>query len=174
MKKVYIILMHTRTVPARLIRFFTRYRYSHAAIALDRSCQVLYSFGRRRPDSILDGGFCVEHQQGPFFRRFNRTVCKIYELEITDEQYEAVRCILERMTAHMEQYKYDYFGIVPRFFGLPVRLRNRYVCSYFVAALLERAGICRFGKDAWFVTPRDFDLLLSSHEIYQGSYNTYH
>jgi len=165
--------MHTCTVPARLIRFFTRYRYSHAAIALDRSCQIIYSFGRRRPDSILDGGFCVERQHGPFFRRFNRTVCKIYELEITNEQYDTVCCILERMLTHMERYKYDYFGIVPRFFGFPIRLKDRYVCSFFVAALLEQAGICRFDKDVCFVTPRDFDRMLGEREIYRGSYSAY-
>lgn len=37
MKKIYILLMHTNTMPARLIRAITRYEYSHVAISLDES-----------------------------------------------------------------------------------------------------------------------------------------
>ena len=32
MKKIYILLMHTKTIPSKIVRFFTRYKYSHVAI----------------------------------------------------------------------------------------------------------------------------------------------
>ena len=43
MKKIYILLMHTNTIPANLVKFITNYKYSHVALSLDKSCDTLYS-----------------------------------------------------------------------------------------------------------------------------------
>lgn len=37
-KKIYIIQMHTHTMPARIIKLATRYEYSHIAISLTADC----------------------------------------------------------------------------------------------------------------------------------------
>ena len=42
--KIYIIQMHTYTIPSRLIKRITNYEYSHIAISLDRNCNTIYSF----------------------------------------------------------------------------------------------------------------------------------
>ena len=173
MKKIYIILMHTRTIPARLIKFFTRYEYSHVGIALEKDCNVIYSFGRRNVYSILNGGFTAEYKEGEFFHKFNQTVCKIFETQITDEQFEKLNSIFTYMKSKENEYKYDYFGIIPRFFGIPIILKNRYVCSYFVASVLERTHICSFNKRVCFIKPEDFEHLKGFKEIYRGSFNLY-
>lgn len=36
--KIYIIQMHTHTMPSRLIKLFTHYKYSHIAISLTPKC----------------------------------------------------------------------------------------------------------------------------------------
>ena len=36
--KIYIIQMHTHTMPSRLIKLFTHYKYSHIAISLTPEC----------------------------------------------------------------------------------------------------------------------------------------
>ena len=59
MKKIYIILMHTKTLPSKLVKAFTRYNYSHVAISLDPTCYETFSFGRKKVNNILDGGFSV-------------------------------------------------------------------------------------------------------------------
>lgn len=64
MKKIYILLMHTKTIPSKIVRFFTRYKYSHVAMSLDKSCEVTYSFGRRKLNSILNGGFNILNKEG--------------------------------------------------------------------------------------------------------------
>ena len=87
MKKIYILLMHTKTIPSKIVRFFTRYKYSHVAMSLDKSCEVTYSFGRRKLNSILNGGFNILNKEGEFFKKFNRTECKIYEVDVTEEHY---------------------------------------------------------------------------------------
>ena len=57
MKKIYIILMHTNTIPSKLVRFFTRYKYSHVAISFNKNCDVTYSFGRTNLYSILNENY---------------------------------------------------------------------------------------------------------------------
>lgn len=173
MKKIYILLMHTNTIPSKLVKFFTRYRYSHVAISLDKSCYTTYSFGRRSLYNILNGGLSIQTKDGEFFKRFNQTVCKIYEVEITDEQYKTVNEILVNMEKNIDDYKYDFLGIVPRAFGIPVSFENKFVCSYFVAHILENANICTFEKDTCLVVPKNFESLDGFNEIYSGKYLQY-
>ena len=68
MKKIYVILLHTNTIPSKLVRFFTRYKYSHAAISLSRNCDILYSFGRKKIDSIFNGGFVIQKNKMIFLK----------------------------------------------------------------------------------------------------------
>lgn len=170
MKKIYIILMHTNTIPSKIIKAATKYRYSHVGICLEKECNTIYSFGRRKFNSILNGGFSIELRDGEFFKKFKETRCKIYEIEVTDKQYEEVKNIIENIKSNINKYKYDYIGIVPRFLGIPVIFENRYVCSYFVASVLEKANIYKFSKKIYFIKPKDFENLSSFKKIYEGSY----
>lgn len=165
--KIYILLMHTNTIPARLVRFFTRYKYNHVALSLEESCEEIYSFGRKKVNSIFDAGFIVEKKDGQFFSKF-KCVCKIYELDISKEQYEILQNILKDMVQN-NIYKYDFIGIIPRFFGIPISFRNRFVCSNFVAFLLEKSGIYRFNKATCLVKPRDFETI-PMKLIYDGNF----
>ena len=71
--KIYIIQMHTKTIPATLIKFITRYKYSHIALSFDKSCNTTYSFGRKKYNSIIDCGFVEENKNGMFFKKFKDT-----------------------------------------------------------------------------------------------------
>lgn len=170
MKQIYILLMHTHTRVSEFVRFMTRYPYSHVAISFDDGCDTLYSFGRRRVSSFLDGGFCVEQRDGEFFRVFPRADCIVYRAVVTDAQYAAARELVSGMERVQERYKYDFIGTGLRFLGFPVRFRDRYVCSYFVAYILEAAGIHHFARRVWLVNPRDFYALDGFEEIYRGKY----
>lgn len=173
MKNIYLLLMHTKTIPSKIVKIFTRYEYSHVGISLDENCDTIYSFGRRKLNSILDGGFSIENRDGPFFKKFNKTTCRIFEKEVTDKQYENLKNIIDDMKENIDDYSYDFVGIIPRLFGIPVVFKNKYVCSYFVAELLEKAGIYKFNKNLSLTKPKDFEKLEGFKEIYKGSYNLY-
>ena len=173
MKKIYLILMHTNTFPSKLVKIFTRYMYSHVAISLNRGCDTLYSFGRKRVDSILDGGFIAQQRQGEFFKKFHNTICIIYEIDVTLEQFQAINKIINDMQLNAIKYKYDFIGIVLRFFGIPFVMKNRYVCSYFVADVLEKAQIYKFNKKVCFIKPKDFENIKESKKIYSVLYCSY-
>ena len=173
MNKIYIILMDTKTIPSRIVSLFTMYRYSHVAISFDKKCDVIYSFGRRNLYWIFNGGFVVENKDGNFFRRFKDTKCKIYEIDVSRKQYDNLIKIVSEMDKNRNMYKYDFFGIILRYLGLNITFRNKYVCSYFIASLLEGANIYNFDKEIFNITPKDFSKLSGLNLIYTGKYVTY-
>lgn len=165
--------MHTNTIPSKLVKFFTRYEYSHVAISLDKNCYTTYSFGRRSLYNILNGGLSIQNKDGKFFKKFNKTKCKIYEIEVTDEAYGKLESILNDMEQNIDSYKYDFLGIIPRFFNVPVRFKNKYVCSYFVAHILEKAEIYKFEQETCMVVPKHFENIKNMRQIYKGRYLSY-
>lgn len=173
MKKIYIILMHTNTLPSKFVKAFTQYAYSHVAISLTKDCYTTYSFGRRGVYNLLNGGFAVQNKDGKFFKRFNKTICKIYELEITDEQYEAIKREIKRIEKNRNIYKYDFLGAFLRWLNKPVTFENKFVCSHFVAYILEKSQTCNFGKATCLVLPQDFTKIDGIKEIYNGVYLLY-
>lgn len=173
MKKIYIIQMHTNTVPSRLISLFTMYKYSHIAISFDKKCDVVYSFGRKTLYGIFNGGFTIEYKNGEFFKKFKDTRCRIYEVSVTNEQYSCLCKTIEYMKDNQDDYKYDFVGIILRYFGIPITFHNKYVCSYFVAELLKNANIYDFGKKTCFVEPKDFENIDIFNLIYTGKYLLY-
>lgn len=173
MKKIYIILMHTKTLPAKMIQKATKYKYTHVVISLDKECDKIYSFGRKTLNNILNCGFTIEQKNGAFFQKFNQTECRIYELSITKEKYQKMKELLDFMEQNKDTYKYDFIGLFLRYWNITIPLKNHYVCSYFVASLLEQTNITHFSKKTALVRPQDFELLENSRVIYEGLYQKY-
>ena len=173
MKKIYILQMYSQTIPSKFIRMITNYQYTHVAISLDKSCDKIYSFGRKKINTILNGGFTIESKTSEFYTKFSETICKIFEIEVTEEQYEIIKNIISEMEENEEKYKYDLLGIVIRFFRIPITFENKYVCSYFVAELLEKAKIHKFTKRTCFIKPKDFEEIKEMNKIYEGMYQKY-
>lgn len=173
MRRVYVIQMDTKTIPARIISLFTMYEYSHVVISFDRNCEVTYSFGRKSLYSIFNGGFVMETKSGKFFKRFRNTKCRIYEVVVTNQQYNSLVRIIRHMKKNRDVYGYDYLGIILRYLKIPVTFKNKYVCSYFVAELLEEAQVCNFNKSTFDVKPRDFEKVNGFNLIYTGKYAMY-
>lgn len=169
-KKIYIIQMHTHTMPSRLIKLATHYQYSHIAISLTPECDKIYSFGRKELNSILNSGFIIEYKNGEFFNKFNETTCRIFEIKVTKKQYAKLKKLMKYMKKNSDIYKYDFIGIVLRFFKIPIHFKNKYVCSFFVAEVLEKAKIYKFSKNVEFVEPRDFENIYGSRIVYEGKY----
>ena len=173
MKKIYVIQMDTKTIPSRIVSLFTMSRYGHVAISFSKNCDYIYSFGRKSLYSIINGGFTMESKDGKFFKKFNNTRCRVYEVDVTNEQYNYLVKIIRYMKKHSDDYGYDYFGLILRYLKIPVTFKNKYVCSYFVAELLKEAKIYEFNKETFNVTPKDFENVNIFNLIYTGKYIMY-
>lgn len=165
--------MKTGTIPSRFISLFTRYKYSHVAISFNKNCNTIYSFGRRRVNSFLDGGFVITHKKGEFFKKYHKTECLIYELKVDKKKYLLLKKFIKDKKNHSLEYKYDFLGIILRYFYIPITFKNHYVCSYFIADILKESNIYTFKKKTCFVKPKDFNNINNSELIYQGKYLSY-
>lgn len=168
MKDIYILQMHTGTLPGTIIKFLTRYQYSHILLSLDNSLSKMYSFGRKKLYNPLNAGFVIEDIDGEFFHRFNKTKCRIYKISINGDQYNELKNILKNFENNKEQYRYDILGLLLKYFYIPIKRENHYVCSQFVAEVLTDANITNFNKPISLVRPKDFEKLFNDFEIYSG------
>lgn len=172
-KYIYIIQMYSQTVPSKVVKSMTNYKYSHIGLCLDKKCNAIYTFGRRSLNSFWNGGFIVEKKDGIFYQKFNKTICRIYELEIDESQYTLIKDELNHMKQNKNIYKYDFLGMFLRLFYIPVSFKDHYVCSQFVAELLEKSNIYKFDKKTCFIKPKDFEKIDGIKEIYSGQYLSY-
>ena len=172
-KYIYIVQMHTNTIPANIVKIFTGYKYSHVSLSFEKNCDNTYSFGRRKVNNPLNGGFVKENKYGEFFKKFNKTMCRVFEIEVTKKQYDELRFIINKMEENKERYGYDFIGTFFRFFKIPVTFKNKSVCSIFLAEVLEKTKIYKFNKRLCFVKPEDFENMRNSKLIYEGKYLEY-
>ena len=171
MKEIYIILTHTGTVLSRIIRCYTKDEYSHVSIALDKNLENMYSFGRLKPYTPLLAGFVQEYINKGTFRRFYNTQAKIFSMQITDEQYEKVRNIIEEFKANKSKYKFNMIGLCSAGFNIKIHPKNYFYCAEFVKYILDNVGI-ELGLPR-VVKPEHFKDVKELKEIYAGLLREY-
>ena len=172
-KNIYIIEMYSPTIPSKVIKAITKYNYTHVGISLEKNCDKVYSFGRKSINNFLNGGFVVESKNGEFYTKLNTTICQIIEIEVTQNQYTKIKKRLDFMVRHSKIYKYDFLGILLRLFNIPISFKNHYVCTQFVAEILEKNKIFNFRKDTSLIKPKDFEKIKNTKNakiIYKGRY----
>jgi len=172
MKDIYIILMHTRTIPDQIIRKITKYKYSHVVLSLDKSYKKLYSFGRKTVRNVFNAGFVTYGKGSAFFEKFKNTECLVLKLTVSKKQYKSAEKILKTYEENIDIYRYDIKGLLTRYFYYNGKKRkNYYVCSQFVATVIENAGIYNFGKPCELVKPIDFNKIPNIIKVYEGKFS---
>ncbi len=167
--KVYIILMYTGTIASIAVRRFTKYKYAHAVISIDKRLSKMYSFGRKGKYNMFNAGFVNYGFDSAFFQRFNETSGIIYELEVTKKQYNSLKKELNNFEKDVNKYRYDILGLLFRHFYKDFIARdNYYVCTQFVASVLEKADIYHFNKPVKNVKVIDFTKIPNLNKVYEG------
>lgn len=171
MKKVYIVLTHTGTTLSRIIKSFTKDEFSHVSISLDINLNEMYSFGRLNPYNPFWGGFVHEYINKGTFKRFYKTKAKVYSLEITDEQYEAIKDNIERIKNHKDIYKFNIVGLFAVGFHKKMGKANSFYCAEFVKYVMENSNVIMDLPD--IIKPEHFKNIRGLREIYDGLLKNY-
>ena len=166
------MLSMTGTKFSRFLRLFTRGEFTHVSLAMDRELTRLYSFGRRCRYLPVIAGFVREDPRGGVFSRYD-TRCLVCELPVTREEYLRMEKLISHFQAQYRQYHYNFLGLPFIALQIPWRCRRRFVCSQFVAYLLDRSGAARFYKDYSLMRPQDFYTLRGLHPIFKGALREY-
>lgn len=141
MKKIYIVLTHTGTTLSKIIKTYTKDEFSHVSIALDNKLQEMYSFGRLHPYNPFWGGFVHEYIDKGTYKRFYKTMARVYSYEVTEEQYEKLKNNIKQIEANKEDYKFNIVGLVAVGFHKKIGKEKSFYCAEFVKYVIEKANI---------------------------------
>lgn len=164
---------YTGTLFSKFLTLFSEEKYVHVSISLDKEFQKVYSFGRKNPRWILPAGF-VNENLTLISTRYSNSVSRIYELEITEYQYNRLKKIIRNtFISNATKYRYNIKGLPMINFNLRYQRKYHYVCSQFCAKLLIDSGIYHFDKDYSLIKPKDLVELENLKLIYEGKIKDY-
>lgn len=169
MKRIYILLTKTKSVPSRIIGLFTRAAYTHAAIAFEDEPEVFYSFSRLRERFPLPGGLTTESPDSGFLGKHWESLCRLICLEVSDRTADRAQARVRRMMKSHSLFRYSLLGCVACRFGIAHRRKGYYFCSQFVGEVLEKSGAASFGRSVSLLRPDDFLLLPHIRSIFCGT-----
>lgn len=155
---------------ARTIDHYTKTSLNHVSIALNRELDLVYSFGRKRPNNPFMGGFIKENLSLPFF---NRSTCAIYQLKVTEEEYSRLVQQIMIMESHKHLYHYNFLGLLGVMMNKEFQRDNYYFCSQFVATMLTECGVYHSRKPPGLIRPQDLREWRELKLIYQGELKDY-
>lgn len=168
MKTIYVIISKTGTVPAKLIGTFTNASYSHSSLSLNSDFSQMYSFARRKVNNPFIAGFIKEDFKTGIFKKFDYCECRVFALDVTDEAYDKIIQLLQPLIADPLSYKYSMLGLFTCWFNIKCERKKHFVCSQFIAKILNDSGALKTSKDHRIYRPVDFMKEEKLKQVYQG------
>ena len=156
MKKIYILLSRTGTVPSRIIHGIKGGRFTHTSISLTPTTDCLYSFARRKIRNPFIAGLIKENIHTEVFAQYPNCSCAMYSLEVSDEAYEKIKRQITFFFKNYKKAKYNFLGMIPLAMGIKIKRRFKLTCSQFVAVAIESSGEVKLPKDPFLMLPNDF------------------
>ncbi len=172
-KYIYVMLSRTHTIPARLIRLYSKVPYSHTSIALDPELTQMYSFARKGVWNPLNSGFIREDINSGVLGRDKNVYCSIYAVPVSDEQYEAFKKEIDHFVDNPNQYGYNFVGLFAAMLEVNIEDGKHFLCSQFVNHIFDKSGMPLFEGDNNLIKPYDFHLKLKNYRIYRGKLTEY-
>ncbi len=167
MKKLYVVLIKAHTGLGAVARKMTGYPYTHIAVSKDDSFTDFISFSRRYHFFPFDAGFTHEYRHYYAFGKHGSFGTKIFELELTDEKYEAVMTFIsECENDSLRIFNIFSMATMPLIGGF--RIWHADNCMSFTAKCIELSGTVKMEKPYWRYSIKDMDRMLSEHVIFEG------
>ena len=172
-KYIYLVLSRSSSLPAKIIRFFTRDEVNHSSISLDDSLTAMYSFGRRKINTPFWGGMVLENKDRGFYAKFTDTYIKLYRFPVSEEVFERTRDLLESNMARKDEFEYNLAGCITAKFGIPLARKDHYFCSEYVADVFQTCGIREIKRNIHTYRPIYFEELPDKELSYTGLLREY-
>ncbi|MCQ2968748.1 MAG: hypothetical protein MJ191_01250 [Clostridium sp.] len=170
-KNIYLVFSKTGTMFSHLISLCTHEEYAHVSLSLDNSFTKMYSFGRINPAKVLPAGFVHENLYDGVFAMFPESRCLIYEVKVTEIQYDNLINEIHVFENKKHDLKYNILGTSLVYFNRPRKRENYYFCSEFVSEVLINSGIFTTNKKPEQILPLDLLEIENKTLIYEGYIN---
>lgn len=164
-RRIYVMLIRFHDNGAKWIHAFSGCRYTHASIGLEEDMNTFYSFVYK--------GFIVEKVTR--YLKPDRTpyLCRLYEMQVTQESYDAIKKLVKYFENHKGDMQYSKLGLVLSMFRIPYKRNFRFFCSQFVADVLQYSKAARLEKDSSLYLPGDLRRLEGMNLRFQGNVQTF-
>ena len=131
----------------------------------------MYSFGRLNPYNPFIGGFVHEGINRGTFKRFKNTKTEIYEIEVTNEQYNKIRQLIKNIQTNKKYYKFNIAGLFLSAINYKYTKVNSFYCAEFVKYLVDEAQLELNLPNT--VKPIDFKKYNNLELLYKGKLKNY-
>lgn len=172
-RSIYVVATRTGTGVAKAIRVISRMPYSHVSISGDASLHQLYSFCRNYKPIPLPATFNTEMIGEGTLGKFDNIPCEIYEVPLTEEQYQHYEYLIAHFLECRKLYSYSLLGLLRVKLQIESELQNKFVCSQFVAYVLEECGV-KLEKPPCLCSPDDLRYVPGAKLVYRGELNRYY
>lgn len=141
-KVITVLFTRYHDIFATMIYLISGRGYTHASISLNEDNAFFYSFNFN--------GFRKEFPN----KHKNRSKKSLgIKLEIPVESYALLCEKITDMENKKEQLNYSKLGVMFSVFRIPVKFKNKYFCSHFVAELLQLCDCIHLKKQASLYLP---------------------
>ena len=165
MRSIYLVLSHSHSIVSKMIKYFSKDKYSHVALSLDNSCECMYSFGRKYLHLAIIGCFNVENIHTGLYKIKKNSTMAVYKLNVTNKQYDK---IIEKIGYISKTSKgYNIMGLLLAKFRIRLN-RNKFYCSEFVYNVLSDSDINIINKDKNIFKPMEFICINGLELLYEG------
>jgi hypothetical protein len=169
-KQVFILLTNTGSLLTKLIKLYTKKPYNHASIAFDQHLSEVYSFGRKTARNPFIGGFVKEDVRIGLFKHAD---CAIFSITVSESQLQKMKHYLQVIEAQKKHYRYNFLGLFGVMFNKPLKRKNAFFCSQFVAYILNKSAIMKFEKPLALIAPYDLQCVSNLQLVYEGKLKDY-
>lgn len=168
--KGYILLTDTGTLFTKMIKIYTKKPYNHASITFNSKLSEVYSFGRKNVRNPFIGGFVKEDIHSSLFKQAN---CAIYSFEVTGDGYERMKQFIKDIETKEREYRYNTLGLLGFMMNRPIKRKNAFFCSQFVACVLKEGTYLNFKKPLSLIAPHDLQEIFNLQLVYEGKLKDY-
>ena len=166
---VYVVLHHSGTFMANIVKMATGKQYSHVCIAFNAELRPHFTMGSKKFNSNVlnpeDVGLVIMNPTDKFFKVY-KTTYSVYVMYVNKKQYEAMQNCLRYFINNKDKIRYDFINCVSAWLGISSEKSERYFCSKFVAKVID-AGF-KLGKVASLWLPTDFQALQNVSLVNKG------
>ena len=134
---VFIVLTHSGTAMANIVKVFTGNKYTHASISFDSSLDPMYTFGVKGPKTFgSESGFVIQNTKSEFYKNY-KALYAVYVMYVNQLQYEAMQRALQKFIDKKDEWKYDLVNLVSIWLNRSSEKSKKYFCSRFVAEIIN-------------------------------------
>ena len=154
---VYVMLIHSGTLLANVIKTVTNSKFSHSSISFDSSMRNMYSFGRKSDTNPFIGAFKKEDIQSEFYKE-KEIPYALYVVPVTEDELARMKKRLNYFIANSTKFKYDFTGLMKNYFGIADNPEYKWFCSRFVADILNAGAPAEhpYVMEPSLMRPEDF------------------